>query len=37
MFETLLESQLNKHLGEWVVGLSKEDLSVSVWSGHLEL
>lgn len=37
MFESILESVLNKYLGEYVVGLRKEDLSVSIWGGDIEL
>ena len=37
MFESLLESLLNKYLGEYVTGLSRQDLSVSIWGGDIEL
>ena len=37
MFESILESVLNKYLGEYVTGLSKEDLSVSIWGGDIVL
>ena len=37
MFESILESVLNKYLGEYVEGLSRDDLSVSIWGGDIEL
>ena len=37
MFESILNSQLNKYLGEWVEGLNRDDLSLSVWGGDIEL
>jgi len=37
MFEGLLESILNKVLGEYIVGLNSKDLSVSIWSGAVSL
>jgi vacuolar protein sorting-associated protein 13A/C len=37
MFEGLLESVLNKVLGQYIQGLNKNDLSVSVWSGDVHL
>ena len=37
MFESILEGLLNKYLGEYVQGLTKEDLSVSIWGGDIEL
>jgi vacuolar protein sorting-associated protein 13A/C len=37
MFESLLNSILEKTLGQYIEGLKKEDLEVSVWSGDVEL
>jgi len=37
MFESLLESVLNKYLGEYVEGLSPKALSVSIWGGDIKL
>lgn len=37
MFEGILESVLNKILGQYVQGLNKNDLSISVWSGEVNL
>jgi hypothetical protein len=37
MFEGLLESILNKVLGQYIQGLNKKDLSISVWSGDVQL
>ena len=37
MFESILEGLLNKYLGEYVEGLSREDLNVSIWGGDIEL
>lgn len=37
MFESILEGLLNKYLGEYVTGLSRDDLSVSIWGGDIEL
>ena len=37
MFESLLEGYLNKYLGTYVDGLSKDDLSVSLWGGDIVL
>ena len=37
MFESILNSQLNKYLGEWVEGLNRDDLSLSGWGGDIEL
>lgn len=37
MFESILIGQLTKYLGEWVEGLNRDDLSLSVWGGDIEL
>ena len=37
MFETILEKVLNKYLGDYVEGLSKDALSVSIWGGDIQL
>ena len=37
MFESILESLLNKYLGEYVEGLSRDALSLSIWGGDIEL
>jgi vacuolar protein sorting-associated protein 13A/C len=37
MFEGLLESVLNRVLGQYIQGLNRNDLSVSVWSGDVHL
>ena len=37
MFESILESVLNKYLSEYVEGVSREDLSVSIWGGDIVL
>jgi len=37
MFESLLESLLNKYLGEYVEGLSRDALSLSIWGGDIIL
>lgn len=37
MFESILESLLNKYLSEYVTGLSRQDLSVSIWGGDIVL
>ena len=37
MFESILEGLLNKYLSNYVEGLTKEDLSVSIWGGDIEL
>lgn len=33
----ILEKQLNKYLGEFVEGLTREDLGVSMWGGDVQL
>ena len=35
MFESILEGLLNKYLGEYVDGLSRDDLSLSIWGGDI--
>lgn len=37
MFEWILESVLNKVLGQFIQDLDKNALSVSVWSGNISL
>ena len=37
MFESILEGLLNKYLGAYVEGLSRDALSVSIWGGDIEL
>ena len=37
MFESILEGLLNKYLGSYVEGLSRDALSVSIWGGDIEL
>ena len=37
MFESILEGLLNKYLGEYVDGLSRDDLSLSIWGGDIKL
>ena len=37
MFESILEKVLNKYLGDYVEGLSRDDLSVSIWGGDIQL
>lgn len=37
MFEGILESILNKILGQYIQDLNKQDLNISVWSGDLKL
>ena len=37
MFESILESVLNNVLGEYIQNLNRDDLSVSIWGGDIEL
>lgn len=37
MFEGLAESLLKSILGEYVENLDSQNLSISVWSGHISL
>ena len=37
MFESILEKVLNKFLAQYVDGLDKENLSVGIWSGDVEV
>ena len=37
MFEGLLESLLKSILGEYIENLDPQKLSISIWSGHVEL
>ena len=37
MFEALLESLLSRILGQYITGLNRNDLSVSMWSGDVRL
>ena len=37
MFEDLVSSLLSKYLGDYLEGLSKQDLKLSLWKGDVEL
>lgn len=37
MFEDLVSSLLSKYLGDYLEGLSKKDLKLSLWKGDVEL
>lgn len=37
MFESILESVINKVLGDYIQNLNKQDLKVSLWGGDIEL
>lgn len=37
MFESLLETQINKYLGEFVEGINSDLLNVSIWGGDIVL
>ena len=37
MFESILESVLNRVLGQYIENLDSKDLSVSIWGGDIQL
>lgn len=37
MFESILESVINRVLGEYIENLDSKDLSVSIWGGDIQL
>lgn len=37
MFEDLVSSLLSRYLGDYLEGLSKKDLKLSLWKGDVEL
>lgn len=37
MFEDIVSSLLSKYLGDYLEGLSKKDLKISLWKGDVEL
>ena len=37
MFEDLVSSLLSRYLGDYLEGLSKKDLKLSLWTGDVEL
>lgn len=37
MFEDLVSNLLSKYLGDYLEGLSKQDLKLSLWKGDVEL
>jgi vacuolar protein sorting-associated protein 13A/C len=37
MFESILETLINKLLGHYIQGLTSKDLNVSIWSGDVVL
>ena len=37
MFEDIVSSLLSKYLGDYLEGLSKKNLKISLWKGDVEL
>lgn len=37
MFEDIVSSLLSKYLGDYLEGLPKKDLKISLWKGDVEL
>ena len=37
MFEDLVSNLLSTYLGDYLEGLSKKDLKISLWNGDVEL
>ena len=37
MFEDIVSALLSKYLGDYLEGLSKKDLKISLWKGDVEL